>query len=210
MRGKSALFWIGLTAAAGAVLFETSYEVQGLEEQLASLNHKIVVEQEAIQILKAEWSFLNDPTRLESLAREHLALKPIDARQFVALDIVPMRPVSVPQALPAPAPLPNAPRLAPAPAPMPQMAGVTGGTTGAAVVPAALKAPATKTSKPEQAKPAMVIPASIKSVEPERPKAARKTAPTEVASRPAQPALRPSAADDSLGALVARLEQAGQ
>ena len=53
MKGKSALFWLGLAAAAGGVLFQTSYEVQELEDKLGSLNRQIMDEQEAIQILKA-------------------------------------------------------------------------------------------------------------------------------------------------------------
>ncbi|HEY0837952.1 MAG TPA: hypothetical protein VGE72_28815, partial [Azospirillum sp.] len=121
MKGKSALFWLGLAGAAGAVLFQTSYEVQDLEETLASVNRSIVAEQEAIQVLKAEWSYLNDPTRLETLARTHLALRPTDARQFLAsIDAIPMRPV-VPDAAPAPLPpmaglqAPSAKAASPAP-----------------------------------------------------------------------------------------------
>jgi cell division protein FtsL len=201
MKGKSALFWLGLTAAAGVVLFQTSYEVQELEEQLASVNRKIVQEQEAIQILKAEWSFLNDPARLESLARAHLALKPTEARQFVALDLLPMRPVALPDDLPAPSPLPDAPQLVPAP--LPPMAGLNGGT----VVPASLKSAPSRPAAPAVIKAVAPKPAESK------PAKKAVSGPVEVASRPASapvqtaqnpaPALRPG---DSLGALVARLE----
>ncbi|WP_207458302.1 hypothetical protein [Azospirillum sp. SYSU D00513] len=209
MKGKSALFWLGLTAAAGVVLFETSYEVQELEEQLASMNRKIVAEQEAIQILKAEWSFLNDPTRLESLARQHLALRPTEGRQFVALDSVPMRPVTMPDALPAPAPLPNAPRVAPV---MPPMAGVN---NGGSVMPASLKAPAKPAAAPKAEPAKAVKPAAapaVRSTDLEKAPERKIAKPTEVAARPApqQGFLRPPAAGDSLGALVARLEDSGR
>ncbi len=107
MKGKTWLFWGGLIAAAGAVLFQTSYDVQDLEEKLAGLNRKIVTEQESIQVLRAEWSYLNDPAKLEELARAHLALQPTEARQFVALDSLPMRPAQAPDAVAAPAPLPG-------------------------------------------------------------------------------------------------------
>ncbi|MFD1625791.1 cell division protein FtsL [Azospirillum griseum] len=107
MKGKTWLFWGGLIAAAGAVLFQTSYDVQDLEEKLAGLNRKIVTEQESIQVLRAEWSYLNDPAKLEELARAHLALQPTEARQFVALDSLPMRPAQAPDAAPQPLPLPG-------------------------------------------------------------------------------------------------------
>ncbi|MBP2299483.1 cell division protein FtsL [Azospirillum picis] len=109
MKGKTWLFWGGLIAAAGGVLFQTSYDVQDLEEKLAGLNRKIIQEQETIQILKAEWSYLNDPSKLEQMAHAYLDLQPTEARQFnLALEMIPMRPSDAvpPPALPGPVPLP--------------------------------------------------------------------------------------------------------
>lgn len=109
MKGKTWLFWGGLIAAAGGVLFQTSYDVQDLEEKLAGLNRKIIQEQESIQVLKAEWSYLNDPTKLEQMAQAYLALQPTEPRQYLAMDVIPMRPAdAVPPAAQPPgiAPLP--------------------------------------------------------------------------------------------------------
>jgi hypothetical protein len=110
MKGKTWLFWGGLIAAAGGVLFQTSYDVQDLEEKLAGLNRKIIQEQESIQVLKAEWSYLNDPSKLEHMAQAYLALQPTEPRQYLAMDVIPMRPAdAVPppaQALPGVVPLP--------------------------------------------------------------------------------------------------------
>ncbi|KAA0589791.1 hypothetical protein HUE56_14275 [Azospirillum oryzae] len=108
MKGKTWLFWGGLIAAAGGVLFQTSYDVQDLEEKLAGLNRKIIQEQESIQILKAEWSYLNDPTKLEQMAQAYLALQPSEPRQYMAMDMIPMRPGDAvqPPAQTNPAPLP--------------------------------------------------------------------------------------------------------
>ncbi|AWJ89165.1 hypothetical protein Sp245p_04880 [Azospirillum baldaniorum] len=235
MKYKSALFWGGLIAAAGFVLFETSYEVQELEEKLGSLNRKIMVEQEAIQVLKAEWSFLNDPTRLENLSREHLALQPTEARQFVAMNIVPMRPS--PTVAPEEAPLPpmvrnqtpgKAPNVATASTGDSVVGGgaiVQGGIQGGVIIPASASP-----IKPAPIKPSAIVPASAKV--PPLPSAAKSapapvvtTKPTEVATKPpvtsrtlAPPAARPqpqqagfqaapppAAPHDSIGLLVARL-----
>ncbi|MGY0790668.1 cell division protein FtsL [Azospirillum argentinense] len=194
MKYKSALFWGGLIATAGFVLFETSYEVQELEEKLGSLNRKIMVEQEAIQVLKAEWSFLNDPTRLENLSREHLALQPTEARQFVAMNIVPMRPS--PTVAPEEAPLPpmvrnQTPGKAPNVATASTGDSVVGGGTivqGGVIIPASASP-----IKPAPIKPSAIVPASAKvpplpSPQPSAAKSAPApvvtTKPTEVATKP--------------------------
>ncbi|QJE72269.1 hypothetical protein HHL28_03385 [Aerophototrophica crusticola] len=89
MIGKSTIVWIGLACMASAILYQTSYEVQEQEEQLARLNRQIVAEQEAIQVLKAEWAYLNDPTRIERLVAEHMILQPTKSTQIVGLDAIP-------------------------------------------------------------------------------------------------------------------------
>ena len=68
MISKSTVIWLGLAGLASGALFHTSYQVQGLGDDLAGLNRAIVQEQEAIQILKAEWSYMNDPNRIEEMA----------------------------------------------------------------------------------------------------------------------------------------------
>lgn len=188
MKGKTWLFWGGLIATAGGILFQTSYEVQELEEKLAATNRKIVQEQESIQVLKAEWSFLNDPTRLEQLARAHLALQPVEARQFASLDIIPMRPAPPPEAAPAPSFPPtngsgSAPMVrAPQPGAMPAVAGLSpagrvpippasaGKFDKAGVVPVSAPAAAplpavqstTRQQQPAAPKPATMMPATAK------------------------------------------------
>ena len=42
-----------------------------------------------IRVLQAEWSYLNDPSRLEALARKHLPMGPASPSQIVGLDQVP-------------------------------------------------------------------------------------------------------------------------
>jgi len=88
---SSLLFWLGCAALAGGVLFHTSYRVQGLKERLADLNREIIREQEHTQILNADWSYLNDPSRLERLASQHLPLQPTDVVQLGRIEVVPMR-----------------------------------------------------------------------------------------------------------------------
>ena len=58
-------------------LYSMKYEVQRLEAKLSSLYQQRASEREAIQVLRAEWSYLNNPGRLESLASRHLTLVPV-------------------------------------------------------------------------------------------------------------------------------------
>lgn len=213
MNGKHALIWLGLAAVAGAVLFETSYEVQEMEEQLASLNRQIVHEQEAIQVLRAEWSFLNDPTRLENLARAHTELRPAEARQFVSLDMVPFRPtptvVEPVPAAPAPHSLPNV-ASSPKPGRVPPSAVPTLASTGGApsVATPAVVTPAVAAQDARATVAVAKPPAVVKPPQGARPSPARppETLPARVAGAPSQRST-PSApaANDAMGVLIARL-----
>lgn len=92
MIGKTHIFWFVLAGTASGILFHTSYRVQELEEDLARLNREIIQEQEATQVLKAEWSYLNDPARLEALAQKYTVLGPTEAVQLAAgFDALPAR-----------------------------------------------------------------------------------------------------------------------
>jgi hypothetical protein len=83
MISKSTVIWLGLAGLASGALFHTSYQVQALGEDLAGLNRAIIREQEAIQILKAEWSYMNDPNRIEEMTRRHLLLGPTTSEQMI-------------------------------------------------------------------------------------------------------------------------------
>lgn len=84
MRSKWPLLWLFLAFACGTVLFHTSQRVTDGRARLDALAADTGKEQESIRVLNAEWSYLNQPARLEKLAREHLALAPMKGRQFVS------------------------------------------------------------------------------------------------------------------------------
>jgi hypothetical protein len=88
----STLLWLTIVAAASFTMFEVKYAVMDLEEQLAKVNHAIVADDDAIHVLKAEWSYLAQPSRLDELSRRFLALGPIGTAQLAPIDSIPMRP----------------------------------------------------------------------------------------------------------------------
>ena len=76
----------GLAIFLGVSLFLVKYDVQAKEEQLVKINRDIAADQEAIHVLKAEWSFLTQPARLADLAERHLPLHPLTANQIGDFD----------------------------------------------------------------------------------------------------------------------------
>ncbi|MBT3558197.1 MAG: hypothetical protein HN644_04660 [Rhodospirillales bacterium] len=72
-------------------VFIVKYEVQDLEAEYFQLNTDITEERQSIHVLLAEWSHLNEPSRLRTLAREHLNLNTLSARQMGGLNSIPRR-----------------------------------------------------------------------------------------------------------------------
>ena len=67
-------------------------------ERVAKMRGDVQRERDAIAALRAEWATLENPARIQGLARRHLHLRPAEATQYDALDQLPERP---PQVVPA-------------------------------------------------------------------------------------------------------------
>jgi cell division protein FtsL len=90
IRGRT-IVWFGLAVGLGAGLFYVKHEVQLLEEELQRLDRKILADQEAIHVLRAEWTYLNQPQRLAALSRRYLELAPPTTAQITTIDDLPLR-----------------------------------------------------------------------------------------------------------------------
>ncbi|XSG82916.1 MAG: cell division protein FtsL [Methyloligella sp. ZOD6] len=78
---------LGLVALA-YVIYEVKYEARALDHEIAVLHKKIEDERDSIAVLRAEWSLLNRPARIERLANKFLNLKAPNPRQLLTLDSV--------------------------------------------------------------------------------------------------------------------------
>jgi len=78
---------LGLVALA-YVIYQVKYEARALDEEIASLGKEIDTERDSLAVLRAEWSLLNRPERIERLAQKYLKLAPVQPRQLVTLDSV--------------------------------------------------------------------------------------------------------------------------
>ena len=88
---RATLIWAVLAIAAGFGLFQVSYRVASLEEELNKVNRQIVDERERLHALQADWSYLTNPARLADLARRHLPLQPLAAEQMIRIEDLPLR-----------------------------------------------------------------------------------------------------------------------
>jgi len=114
------LFWMAVAIAVGLLLYNVKHDVQRLEQQLARTNRAIAEAHERIHVLQAEWSLLNEPERLRSLAERHLELAPMRPSQFVELSAIAALPAAADRSLAGAAPQPAEPQPAARPAAAPR------------------------------------------------------------------------------------------
>jgi cell division protein FtsL len=81
----STLFFICVASGVGIALFHIKYQVSKLEQDYHQTQKRIKETKETIHILKAEWSHLNDPKRLQELATKYLNIVPIKSHQFISM-----------------------------------------------------------------------------------------------------------------------------
>lgn len=86
MSGPAAMVWAALIGAMAFGLVQIKLAVQPAEEEFARLSRDLLASEEAIHVLRAEWSYLNRPERLADLAERHLDLEPVGPGQLVAFD----------------------------------------------------------------------------------------------------------------------------
>ena len=77
---------------AAAYVYRIKFESTRKAEQVARLRLDIRHEHDGVAELRAEWSRLDNPIRIQELAQRHLTLRMIDSHQFDALDHLPERP----------------------------------------------------------------------------------------------------------------------
>ncbi|RWC08675.1 MAG: hypothetical protein EOS52_29815 [Mesorhizobium sp.] len=89
---------IAVMVSAAALTYKAKREA---EEQLGSVQKiqaQIRYEEDTIDLLKADWSLLTQPSRLQKLAdvyKSQLGLEPVGARQIGGLDDIPVKPLTI-------------------------------------------------------------------------------------------------------------------
>src|SRR5580700_7103480 len=88
------LLVIGVLVFAAAYVYRIKMESTERTERVLRLRAEIREQRDAIAVLRAEWTRLDAPLRLQGLAERHLALKPLNANQYDSLKNLPERPPS--------------------------------------------------------------------------------------------------------------------
>lgn len=87
---QTTIFTLLVAAVMGLAVFYLKYEVTDLEAELERLNHAIVSDREAVHVLKAEWSHLNNADRIRGLADKYLQMDATRPAQLIQPDEVPI------------------------------------------------------------------------------------------------------------------------
>lgn len=86
---------IAALIAAGSWTFKVKHDSEVAMERVAKLERQIAAEREAMDLLRADWSLLTSPDRLQALSRRHnaeLNLTPIDPARVLDFDDIPFKP----------------------------------------------------------------------------------------------------------------------
>ncbi len=91
------LFVVLAMIAAAVVTYNLKHDTEAAATRVARLNSTIAKERESIALLKAEWSALSQPGRLQQLVthyEDYFQLEPFAVSQVATLDEIPLRPVT--------------------------------------------------------------------------------------------------------------------
>ena len=82
---------IALFAAMVTGMFVINNRVIALENDLERVHAKIREDQNALHVLKAEWTHLNDPARIRNLSENHIRMKPLRGEQIISFSAIPFK-----------------------------------------------------------------------------------------------------------------------
>ncbi len=83
---------IGALVLAAAYVYRIKYEATVQAEHLAKLRDQVRHERDKIADLRARWGELDDPARIQDLAKRFLKLQEVAPTQFYTLDHLPDEP----------------------------------------------------------------------------------------------------------------------
>ena len=73
----------------GALLFRTGQNVREAERDLHRLTVKIKEKKETLQVLRAEWNYLNSPDNLQRQVSKYLEMEPVDNVHIIKFKDIP-------------------------------------------------------------------------------------------------------------------------
>lgn len=89
---------VAVMVSAAAFTYKTKHEADNLKAEIARLERQIAFEKDSIDLLKADWSLLTQPARLQRLVEVYgneLELKPLEAQQIADFGELPSRRIDI-------------------------------------------------------------------------------------------------------------------
>jgi len=86
---------IGALVASAVYVYTIKYKTILWSEKIVETRHAIVREQDAINILRAEYALLTRPERLQALADKDLGMQPLALNQIVKASDLPEAPPKI-------------------------------------------------------------------------------------------------------------------
>jgi len=83
---------IGCLVAAAVVLYQVKYESTAYVQRIAKLRTEVHGERERIAALRAEWTRLSSPDRIQDLAQRHLGMTPVVPVRIEEIAALPEKP----------------------------------------------------------------------------------------------------------------------
>ncbi len=90
-----AILAVTLMLGTAIVLYRFKDEAAGIEAHIDELHEQIAEERETINVLRAEWNYLNQPSRIQKLAERYLDLEQLQVDQLASVSDLPMRPIDI-------------------------------------------------------------------------------------------------------------------
>ena len=146
------LMVIGASILAAAYVYRIKFDSTVQAERLAKIRSEVRRERDTIAALRAEWSDLESPSRIEALAKRYLHLKPATPTQFDKFNGLPDHP---PQLVIPDSHDPIGEVIENLEEPPPAMTGSIWPPTPAAIAPSPAPTDAARTTAPAAAAPAI-------------------------------------------------------
>lgn len=89
---------IAVMVSAAAFTYNTKHRAEDKLAEIRKIEAEIRYEQDSIDLLKADWSLLTQPSRLQKLTdiyEAELKLQPVEASQIGAIEDLPVKPVEI-------------------------------------------------------------------------------------------------------------------
>ena len=84
------VFLVMAVIGLSILLYDIKYRAEAADRNADALERQIAEEQDGIRVLRAEWSYLNQPERLQQLATRYTELRPLAPAQIGSFGDVPM------------------------------------------------------------------------------------------------------------------------